>query len=280
MTERKAFSVSGYSVLFLIFILKGLFVFFLLTKALLLAIPILVISVFMCFGFFMVFPNKAKVMILFGQYIGTVKENGLRWTNPFYAKKTISLRIRNFESTKLKVNDSDGNPIEIAAVVVWTVRNSAEALFEVDNYTSYVSIQSEAAIRNLATSYPYDSHDDNGIALRSSPVEIAEALRIEIQNRLEKAGMVVHEARISHLAYSPEIASAMLQRQQASAIIAAREKIVDGAVGMVHMALKRLSEQGIIELDEERKASMVSNLLVVLCGDKNTQPVVNAGSLY
>jgi regulator of protease activity HflC (stomatin/prohibitin superfamily) len=212
--------------------------------------------------------------------VGSVRTTGLRWANPFYAKQTVSLRVRNFDCDKLKVNDSSGNPIEIAAVVVWKVVDSAEAVFEVDDYISFVQIQSEAAIRNLATSYPYETHEENEIALRSSPQEIADFLRTEVQNRLEKAGVEVIEARISHLAYAQEIASAMLKRQQAQAIISARRQIVDGAVGMVKMALDELKAQGVVDLDEERKAAMVSNLLVVLCSEENIQPVVNSGSLY
>ncbi len=231
-------------------------------------------------GLFMVNPNEGRVMQLFGAYVGTVKHPGLRWANPFYMKKHVSLRVRNFESDRLKVNDIDGNPIEIAAVVVWKVVDTAEAIFEVDDYQHYVHVQSEAALRNLATSYPYDTHEDDKMSLRGNTADIAEHLKIEIQARLEKAGVRVIEARISHLAYAPEIASAMLQRQQAGAVIAARTLIVEGAVGMVEMALDKLSKQNIIELDEERKATMVSNLLVVLCSDRGTQPVVNTGSLY
>ena len=230
-------------------------------------------------GFFMVHPNQARVLTLFGTYVGSARKTGLRWANPFYAKQAVSLRVRNFDCDKLKVNDSSGNPIEIAAVVVWKVVDSAEAVFEVDDYISFVEIQSEAALRNLATSYPYEAHDGE-IALRSNPQQIAEELKTEVQNRLEKAGVLAIEARISHLAYAPEIASAMLKRQQAQAIVAARRQIVDGAVGMVKMALDELKEQDVIDLDDERKAAMVSNLLVVLCGEENAQPVLNAGSLY
>jgi regulator of protease activity HflC (stomatin/prohibitin superfamily) len=230
-------------------------------------------------GLFIVNPNEAKVLQLFGAYNGTVRQSGLRWANPFYTKRRVSLRIRNFESDKLKVNDQIGNPIQIAAVVVWRVVDTAEAIFLVDNYEHFVHVQSEAALRNLASRYPYDAHDREGeLALRSNTVEIAEHLKVEIQDRLTRAGVEVLEARISHLAYAPEIASVMLQRQQASAIIAARQKIVEGAVGMVEMALSMLSKQNIVELDEDRKAAMVSNLLVVLCGDRATQPIVNAGS--
>lgn len=242
---------------------------------------ILALTVFICyFGFFMVHPNQAKVLQLFGTYVGSVRETGLRWANPFYTKESVSLRVRNFESGQMKVNDSSGNPIEIAAVVVWKVVDSAEAMFEVDDYESFVQIQSEAALRNMATSYPYEAHGGEEVALRSHPQAIAEKLREEVQDRLDKAGVEVIEARISHLAYAQEIASAMLKRQQAQAIVAARRQIVDGAVGMVQMALSELDEKGIVDLDEERKASMVSNLLVVLCGEENAQPVVNTGTLY
>ena len=231
-------------------------------------------------GFFMVHPNEAKVLQLFGKYAGTVHDPGLKWANPFYSKTAVSTRVRNFESGKLKVNDSQGSPIEIAAVVVWKVFDTAEALFEVDDFEEFVQIQSESALRNLSTTYPYEPHEGEGTALRSHPAEIAQALRKEIQDRLETAGVTVIEARISHLAYSPEIANAMLRRQQASAIIAARQQLVAGAVGMVEMALDELKRGDIVELDEERKASMVSNLLVVLCGEESAKPVVNAGTLY
>ena len=231
-------------------------------------------------GFFLVHPNEAKVLQLFGKYVGTARDPGLRWANPFYQKSKVSTRVRNFESGQLKVNDSQGSPIEIAAVVVWKVVDTAEAMFEVDNYEEYVTIQSEAALRNLATSYPYEPHETEGLALRSDPIEISEALKSEIQDRLDKAGVNVIEARISHLAYAPEIANAMLRRQQASAIIAARQQIVTGAVGMVEMVIEHLEKGKVLDLDEERKAAMVSNLLVVLCGEENAKPVVNAGSLY
>ena len=231
-------------------------------------------------GFFMVHPNEAKVLQLFGQYVGTAHDAGLRWANPFYAKTKVSTRVRNFESGKLKVNDSNGSPIEIAAVVVWRVVDTAEAIFEVDDYEEFVRIQSESALRNLTTTYPYEPHEGDGLALRSDPLKIAAALRDEIQDRLEKAGVNVIEARISHLAYAPEIAGAMLRRQQASAVIAARTQIVAGAVGMVRMALDQLKQEDVVDLDEERKASMVSNLLVVLCSEEGAQPVLNTGSLY
>ena len=242
---------------------------------------LIAITVFICwFGFFMVNPKEARVMQLFGKYAGTVHDSGLRWANPFYTKMRVSLRVRNFESSKLKVNDKNGNPIEIAAVIVWEVTDTAEAVFQVDDYEDFVSIQSESALRNLATSYAYDHHEDDDISLRSDPTKISAALKIEVQDRLEKAGVTVIESRISHLAYAPEIANAMLRRQQAMAIIAARRTIVEGAVGMVEMALSKLEERQIVELDAERKAAMVSNLLIVLCSDEAAQPVVNTGSLY
>lgn len=232
------------------------------------------------FGFFMVHPNQARVLQLFGAYVGTARESGLRWANPFYTKKPISTRVRNFESGKLKVNDFRGSPIEIAAVVVWRVVDTAEAVFEVDDFEEFVTIQSESALRNLSTTYPYEPHEGDGLALRSNPSEIAQALREEIQDRLEEAGVNVIEARISHLAYAPEIANAMLRRQQASAVIAARTQIVAGAVGMVRMALDQLKTEDIVELDEERKAAMVGNLLTVLCSEETVRPVLNSGSLY
>src|SRR5687768_13363034 len=231
-------------------------------------------------GFFMVEPNQAAVVSLFGKYIGTVKEQGLRWNNPFFSEKKVSLRVRNFESGKLKVNDLEGSPIEIGAVAVWQVVDSAEAVYNVDDFESFVHIQTEAALRAMATSYPYDQHEDGKISLRSHAADIAKHLTQEIQERLAQAGVNVAEARISHLAYAPEIAQAMLQRQQAGAIIAARTRIVEGAVSMVEMALEQLSARKVVDLDPERRAVMVSNLLVVLCGERGTQPVVNAGSIY
>jgi hypothetical protein len=238
------------------------------------------VSVFSLGGLFVVNPNEARVLQLFGDYVGTAKEDGLRWANPFYSKRSVMLRVRNFESAKLKVNDHDGNPIEIGAVVVWKVVDTAEACFEVDNYEHYMNVQTEAAIRNLASHYPYDAHIEGEFSLRGSTDEVATRLRTEIQARLEKAGVRVIEARISHLAYAPEIASAMLRRQQAGAIIAARQRIVEGAVGMVEQALDLLQKSERVKLDEERKAAMVSNLLVVLCADREAQPVVNTGSIY
>jgi regulator of protease activity HflC (stomatin/prohibitin superfamily) len=243
-------------------------------------VVVLVTDAFMMTGLFTVAPNEGQVLQLFGAYRGTARDEGLRWANPFFTKRRISLRVRNFESGQLKVNDTDGNPIDIAAVVVWRVVDTAEAVFEVDEYEHYVKVQSEAAVRNLATRYPYDAHVAGEISLRGNTAEVAKDLKHEIQERLSRAGVDVIEARISHLAYAPEIAAAMLRRQQAGAIIAARAKIVEGAVGMVEMALDMLAKSDQVHLDEERKAQMVSNLLVVLCGDKDTQPVVNAGTIY
>ncbi|MFS8572054.1 MAG: SPFH domain-containing protein [Clostridia bacterium] len=240
----------------------------------------LVVVLIAWFGLFVVNPNEAKVLQLFGKYVGTVRRPGLHYANPFYSKTNVSVRVRNFETGKLKVNDKDGNPIEIAAVVVWRVVDTAEALFEVDDYAQYVEVQSEAALRGLATNYPYDAHEEGQLSLSANAAEISEKLTQEIQERLSKAGVEVIESRISHLAYAPEIASAMLQRQQANAVIAARQKIVEGAVSMVEMALEDLAKRGVVELDEERKAQMVSNLLVVLCADRNPQPIVNTGTIY
>jgi regulator of protease activity HflC (stomatin/prohibitin superfamily) len=243
------------------------------------ALPLGVAIFVLFFGLFTVEPNQARVLTLFGAYRGTERRSGLRWVNPFTRKRAVSLRVRNFETGRLKVNDADGNPIEIATVVVWRVVDTFEAVFRVDDYENYVHVQSEAALRGLATRYPYDTHGEEQ-SLRGSTLEIAQQLQGEIDERLQQAGVEVLEARISHLAYAPEIAQAMLQRQQASAIIAARQMIVEGAVGMVEMALERLAEKRVVELDEERKAAMVSNLLVVLCSDRATTPVVNAGTLH
>ena len=240
----------------------------------------LVVSVFLMAGLLVVNPNEGRVLQLFGDYAGTVRTPGLRWANPFFTKKRISLRVRNFESGRLKVNDNEGNPIEIAAVVVWQVVDTAEAVFQVDDYNNYVKVQSESALRNLATSYTYDAHDEAQMSLRGHTAAVADHLKKEIQERLARAGVEVIEARISHLAYAPEIAAAMLQRQQAGAIIAARQRIVEGAVGMVEMALQMLSHREIVTLDDERRAAMVSNLLVVLCGERAAQPVVNTGTIY
>ena len=238
------------------------------------------VTAFCLTGFFVVNPNEGRVLQLFGSYVGTVREAGLRWANPLYTKRRISLRVRNFECARLKVNDSDGNPIEIGAIVVWKVVDTAEACFEVDDYENYLKVQTEGAVRNLATRCPYDTHEDDKTSLRGNTNEVAKDLKQEIHERLAKAGLEIVEARISHLAYAPEIAAAMLQRQQAGAIIAARQRIVDGAVGMVEMALTRLSSHNVVSLDEDRKAAMVSNLLVVLCGERAAQPVVNTGTIY
>jgi regulator of protease activity HflC (stomatin/prohibitin superfamily) len=231
-------------------------------------------------GFFIIHPNEAKALVLFGTYKGTVKKDGMWWANPFMTKQAISLRVRNFETAKLKVNDNHSNPIEIGAIVVWKVVETAEALFEVDDYQRYVAVQSESALRAVASHYPYDAHAAGEVSLSTHMDEVSQALEAALADRLKKAGVEVVEARISHLAYAQEIAAAMLQRQQASAIIAARQKIVEGAVGMVEMALDMLSAKQVVQLDEERKAAMVSNLLVVLCSERSTQPVVNTGSLY
>lgn len=245
------------------------------------AIVLLIVFIVLCCGFYTLAPNQATVLALFGSYRGTVRANGLLWTNPFYSKKKISLRSRNLNGDKLKVNDQIGNPIEIAAVIVWKVSETYRATYDVENYESYIKVQSESSVRHLANMYPYDlSEGENTISLRGNTEEVAAALQKELNERMEKAGIVVEEARISHLAYAPEIAAAMLQRQQATAVIAARQKIVEGAVGMVEMAIDKLSEKGVVNLDEERKAAMVSNLMVVLCAEKSASPIVNAGTLY
>ena len=244
------------------------------------AIPLFIVDAVCWFGLTVVSPNTAKVALLFGDYKGSIKKPGFRWVNPLTSRRTVSLKVRNFESSKLKVNDHIGNPIEIAAIVVWRVVETAEAVFHVDDYEHFVHVQTESAVRVLATSFPYDAHEEGEISLRGSAAECSQRLREEITERVAKAGVEVIEARISHLAYAPEIANAMLRRQQATAIIAARQKIVEGAVGMVEMALDLLSAKRVVQLDEERKATMVSNLLVVLCSDRDAQPVVNAGSLY
>jgi hypothetical protein len=246
-----------------------------------LALIVALLSFGLTLGLFMVNPNEGRVLQLFGDYIGTVRSPGLRWANPLYTKRRVSLRVRNFETqSRMKVNDIDGNPIEMSAVVVWRIVDTAQATFEVDDCEKFVTISAEAALRKLAMSYPYDAHEEGRESLRGNPSEIAEHLRSETQERLALAGVEVLEARISNLAYAPEIAQAMLRRQQASAVIAARQKIVDGSVGMVEMALERLSQKNIVQLDEERKAAMVSNLLVVLCSETATHPIVNAGTLY
>jgi regulator of protease activity HflC (stomatin/prohibitin superfamily) len=275
---------SGFGPLFLALIgLAGatwLLIGLMTAPAILAAVIIFIVSTLVLVGLFVVNPNEARVLQLFGAYVGTAKEAGLRWANPFYTKRKISVRVRNFETGKLKVNDNSGNPVEVATVVVWKVVDTAEACFNVDDYKDFVHVQSEAALRNLATRFPYVNYDEGGKALSSHTGEISDQLKVEIQARLEKAGVQVQEARISHLAYSPEIAAAMLQRQQASAVVAARQTIVEGAVGMVESALDALARKQVIRLDEERKAAMVSNLLVVLCSDRHTQPVINTGSLY
>ena len=240
---------------------------------------VVVVMLLLC-GLFMVEPNQGRVLTLFGAYRGSERRTGLRWANPFMTKRAISLRVRNFETAHLKVNDADGNPIEIAAVVVWRVIDTFDAVFLVDNFEDFVHVQSESALRNLATQYTYDSHGESDKSLRGNTVEVADQLRREIHDRLVQAGVDVQEARITHLAYAPEIAQAMLQRQQATAIIAARQKIVEGAVGMVEMALEEISRKGIVQLDDERKAAMVSNLLVVLCSERGVEPVVNTGTIY
>ena len=287
MKERMASSLPGIPALLVLLVSLAFWIYQLVASArvgaptLVVAAAVgIVVSFFLLLGLFMVEPNQARVLTLFGAYRGSERRTGLRWANPFYNKRALSLRVRNFETERLKVNDLDGNPIEIAAVVVWRVVDSFEAVFHVDNYEDFVHVQSESALRNLATHYSYDATGDEERSLRGHTAEIAEQLRHEIRERLEPAGVDVIEARISHLAYAAEIAQAMLQRQQASAIIAARQKIVDGAVGMVEMALSNLEERGIVDLDAERRAAMVSNLLVVLCSDRATTPVVNTGSLY
>lgn len=245
------------------------------------AATLLIIALPLCGGFFFLNPNSSMVLVLFGDYQGTVKDNGFYWVNPFFMKKKISLRARNFDSEKIKVNDKVGNPIQIGVILVWQVRDTFKAAFDVDNYEAFVRVQSDAAVRTLAGSYPYDNFDnEKEVTLRSGQDEVNHALEENLKNRLDMAGIHVIEARIGYLAYAPEIAGAMLRRQQATAVVAARYKIVEGAVSMVQMALEHLSNQNIVDLDEERKAAMVSNLMVVLCGDKDVSPVVNAGTLH
>ena len=285
--EKHARSVSGWLMVFILLVLLVLSIYALVMaaraqEAVAAAVWgfVLAVDIFLLCGFIVVNPNEAQVVLLFGNYLGSIKDPGFWWMNPLCTKKRVSLRVRNFETGKLKVNDQHGNPVEIAAVVVWQVVETAEAIFHVDDYEHFVHVQSESALRNLATSYPYDQHEEGEKALRSHTGEIAEQIKREIQERLTKAGVEVIEARISHLAYAPEIAAAMLQRQQAGAIIAARTRIVEGAVTMVEMALEQLAAKHVVQLDEERKASMVSNLLVVLCSDRDAQPVVNTGTIY
>lgn len=250
-------------------------------------VPLIIVGVLLLVGSFfcmtgvkMVAPGEARVIQLFGRYVGTIREDGLRWVNPLTADRKISTRVRNHETAVLKVNDAYGNPIELASIVVWQVEDTAQALFEVDDFLEFVATQTEAAVRHIAIEYPYDAHDEDALSLRGNAEEITEKLAVELTARVQAAGVRIIESRFSHLAYAPEIASAMLQRQQAGAVVAARQQIVEGAVGMVEMALARISEQDIVELDEERKAAMVSNLMVVLCGDRAAQPVLNTGSLY
>ncbi|MBO0930617.1 SPFH domain-containing protein [Fibrella aquatilis] len=287
MTEKPLTSISGYIALLigLLGLLVGPALFIYALKQASFGLGVLAFVIFIgawivLIGLSVINPNEAIVTTFFGDYVGTMKQNGLRWVNPFYTKKKISLRARNLNGQTLKVNDKMGNPIDIAAVVVWQVADTARALFSVDDYTLFVQIQSEAAVRHLANSHAYDNAEDGDVTLRDNTGHINDVLEVELNERLSRAGVTIIEARISHLAYSPEIAGAMLQRQQASAVVAARRQIVDGAVGMVEMALARLAEKNVVTLDEERKAAMVSNLLVVLCGEKNVNPVVNAGSLY
>ncbi|MBO1334641.1 SPFH domain-containing protein [Streptomyces sp. VRA16 Mangrove soil] len=251
-------------------------------KAVLIAVGIVlgIAAVFAMSGLNMVAPGEARVVQLFGRYRGTIRTDGLRWVNPLTSRTKISTRVRNHETAVLKVNDAYGNPIELAAVVVWKVEDTAQASFEVDDFLEFVSTQTEAAVRHIAIEYPYDAHEEEGLSLRGNAEEITEKLAVELHARVDAAGVQIIESRFTHLAYAPEIASAMLQRQQAGAVVAARRQIVDGAVGMVEAALARISEQDIVELDEERKAAMVSNLLVVLCGDRAAQPVLNTGTLY
>jgi regulator of protease activity HflC (stomatin/prohibitin superfamily) len=285
--ENEYRASSGLAMLLLLFVLSVLLVWSLINAAMnqrpvmvVVSLLVFVVVLISYAGLFIVNPGDAKALVLFGSYKGTVKRAGFWFANPFITKRRISLRIRNFETAKLKVNDNRANPIEIAAIVVWKVVETAEALFEVDDYAKYVTVQSESAVRAVAQSFPYDSHATDELSLSTHTAEVSKSLQQAIHERLMKAGVEVIEARISHLAYSPEIAQAMLRRQQATAIIAARFKIVEGAVGMVENALEMLSHKGIVHLDEERKAAMVSNLLVVLCSERDASPVVNAGSIY
>lgn len=278
--ERSAWKVNGFLMLGVDLVAILLGVLLLASPGALLGIVLLIAAAVVSLGFVIVQPNEARVLIFFGKYTGSVRDAGFFWVNPFTVRKRVSLRVRNFNSEKLKVNDAAGNPIIIGAVVVWRVVDSAKALFDVDNYEDFVAIQSETAIRSLASRYPYDSHSDDIPSLRGIPDEVADTLRREVQERLEVAGVEVIEARISHLAYAPEIAQAMLRRQQAEAIIAARKKIVEGAVGMVEDALAHIEGNNLVQLDEERKAAMVNNLLVALVAEGDAQPVINAGTLY
>lgn len=281
-TEKIKKTMSGYGILLLMFILIGIAIYAGTQHMIAISVIIGVLTFFILPGFSVINPNEAIVATLFGVYVGTIKENGFLWMNPFYTKKKVSLRAMNLNGTHIKVNDKVGNPIEIAAVIVWQVSDTAKAVFEVDNYHQFVTVQSEAAVRNLAGAYPYDHFEDeeSSVTLRDGAHIVNEKLEQELNERLSRAGIIILEARISHLAYAPEIAGAMLQRQQASAVVAARKQIVEGAVGMVEMALEKLSQKKIVELDEERKAAMVSNLLVVLCAEKSASPIVNTGSIY
>lgn len=283
MIQEKNFTaISGFLMIGVASVCLAALIFLLINEMPVPAIPFILAFVFILKGIFIVNPNDAKALTLFGKYSGTTKQNGLLWANPFFARQHVSLRARNLNGQPLKVNDKIGNPIEIGAVIVWNVVDTAKALYEVNNYEQFVAIQSEAAVRHLAGTCPYDFSEDESavVTLRGGGDKVNEMLVNELNERLSQAGIIVSEARISHLAYAPEIAGAMLQRQQASAVVSARKLIVEGAVGMVEMALARLSEKEIVHLDEERKAAMVSNLLVVLCGDKNVSPVLNTGTLY
>ena len=285
--EKQANKTNGFLMLFVLLILIALEIYLFIgivitqnTKILWVFIPLILIIIVVLSGFIVVQPNESRVLIFFGKYIGTVRNSGFWWVNPFTIKRKVSLRIRNFNSDKIKVNDLHGNPIEIGAVVVWKVIDSAKAVFDVENYEEFVDIQSETAIRSLASEYPYDTDDESKASLRGTPQEIADNLKGQLEKRLEVAGVDILESRISHLAYAQEIAQAMLRRQQAEAIIAARQKIVEGAVGMVEMALKSLSEQKIVTLDEDKKATMVNNLMVALVSENDVQPIINTGTLY
>lgn len=280
MTEKQTWALNGFFGLLLVALLFGLGLYFL-SEGSLIGILFLLLFAAGITGFFIVHPNEAKVLIFFGQYLGSVRRSGFWWGTPFTIRKKVSLRVRNFNSAKLKVNDVEGNPIEIAAVVVFRVVDSAKALFDVDNYEKFVEIQSETALRHIASNYPYDTFEDmNASSLRGNADEVASELARELQQRLLVAGVEVLEARLTHLAYATEIAGAMLQRQQAAAIIAARKKIVEGAVGMVQMAVNKLKEDGVIELDDERKAAMVNNLMVAIVSEREAHPVINTGSIY
>lgn len=292
--EKKAVSVNGYLMFVAILVTQLYFIALIVgvihsavqtglepSMSYLAVLVVVTLLIGVCWiGFFKVAPNEGKILQLFGNYAGTEHRTGLRWSNPLYKHTPLSVKVRNFESSKMKVNDASGSPIEIAAVVVWKVVDSAEAFFEVDDFESFVTIQSESALRNLANQYPYESHKEGELSLRGDPVDVASKLKVEIQERLQKAGVNVIEARISHLAYSTEIAQAMLRKQQAGAVLAARRIIVQGAVEMVTDAIDTLTQKHDFELDDERRASMVSNLLVIICSEQQAQPVVNAGSLY